>query len=369
MPLSDRSTRAGHLEPVIIAGMADSQNLPISIQESAPGVEYPVIPIDDFWLRLARGEIPGYSFINKFGENPDIDTGSGFEDIWDAGGTYVPPTQARLHDVASTSANDAGIVVSSGTATGGSTTMLVDTAATFISDGVSVGSNMLNDTNVQSGTVTEVTSETTLTMAGRMRNPNDGTFGDANESGDSYRVSTNASTGASVMHILGLNAFFLSQEEFVVLNGVINVPTVKTWIRQHRARTFGPATTGAVGAVTSTAQVDGTISCQVLNGNNQTLMAIFTIPIDKFGHLNKWWGSLSKKQTAVSVLKLRGGELGGVSFVLQTRAIDNTGNSSFEYEFKTPIPLPGGVDVWVEADSSANDVGVAAGTDIIMIDA
>lgn len=365
MLLRDRSTRSGPLEPVILADIDDGVEVPVT---PGPSAIFPVTPTDNFWLRLVQGEIPGHTFINKFGENPDIDSGSGFEDIWDAGGKYVPPTAPRLHNVASISGLDAGTVVSSGTATGGSTTTLVDTAATFIADGVSIGDNMLNDTNVQSGTVTAVTSETTLTMAGRMRNPNNGTFGSANKNGDSYRVSSNASTGASVMHILGLDATFLSQEEFVVLNGVSNVATVKTWIRQHRARTFGPNTTGAVGTVSSTAQIDGTVSCQVLNGNNQTLMAIFTIPIDKFGHLHKWWGSLSKKQTAVSVLKLRGGVLDGVSFVLQPRAIDNTGSSSFEYDFKTPIPLPGGVDVWIEADSNANDVGVAAGFDIIMID-
>lgn len=363
MPLTDRPTRGGPLEPIISAGVDNGVLIPV-----IPGAIFPVTPTDEFFFKIARGEVPGFSFINKFGENPDIDTASGFEDIWDAGGLYVPPTQARLHNVVSTSDLDTGTVVSSGTATGGSVTTLVDTGATFIADGVAPNDNVLNDTNVQAGIVTSVTSETVLTMAGQMRNSNDGTFGFANESGDSYRVVTNGSTGASVMHVLGSDALFFSQEEFTVLDGTNNVPTVKTWIRQHRARTFGPNTTGSVGTVTSTAQVDATVSCQVLNGNNQTLMSIFTIPIDKFGHLYKWWGSLSKKQTTVSVIKLRAGVLDGVSFVLQTRAVDNTGNSSFEYEFKTPIPLPGGTDVWMQADSNANDIGISGGFDIIMVD-
>ena len=42
----------------------------------------------------------------KFGRNPDIDTGSTPEDVWDAGGIWVPPTQARVHDVASSSVDD-----------------------------------------------------------------------------------------------------------------------------------------------------------------------------------------------------------------------------------------------------------------------
>ncbi len=321
----------------------------------------------DFFFEVAKGTFAGTSFINKFGENPDIDTGA-FEDIWDAGGTYVPPTQARLHDIVSTSVSDAGTLLSSGTATGGSTTTLVDTGATFISDGVAVGDVVINDTNVEAGTITTVTSETTLTMAGRIRNPNDGTDGDAIESGDAYRVITNASTGASYFHILGLDASFLSQEEFVILNGTSNVATANTWIRQHRARTFGPATIGAVGTVSCTAQTDGTVSCQVLDGNNQTLMAIFTVPADKFGRIHRWWGTLSKKQTVVSTLKLRAGTLDAIGFILQTRSIDNTGDSSFNHDFKTPIPAPGGVDIWIEADTNANDTGISAGFDVIMED-
>ena len=322
----------------------------------------------DYFFEVGRGNVPGHSFINQSGENPDIDTASGFEDVWDGGGTYVAPTTARLHDIASTSANDAGTVVSSGIATGGTTVTIIDLAATFVTDGVAVGDNMLNDTNVQSGTVTEVTSETTLTMAGRMRNPNDGTDGLANQSGNAYRVVSNASTGTSVVHVLGNNISFLRQEEFVVLNGTSNVVTTKTWRRQYRARTFGPGATGAVGTISSTAQTDGTISFQILVGNNHTLMAIFTESLDKFGHLHKWWGSLSKKTGAISNLRLRAGTLGGVSFVIQSRSIDNSGKSDFDYKWPTPVPLPGGVDVWVEADTDTNNTGVSAGMDIISID-
>ncbi|MEE9220051.1 MAG: hypothetical protein V3U34_00740 [candidate division NC10 bacterium] len=39
------------------------------------------------------------------GENPDINGTT--EDIWDAGGIWVPPTVARIHDIVSTSTDDA----------------------------------------------------------------------------------------------------------------------------------------------------------------------------------------------------------------------------------------------------------------------
>ncbi len=60
----------------------------------------------DFRTDIARGNISGTSFVNKYGRNSDIDTATDPEDIWDGGGLWVPPTTARTHDIASTSAND-----------------------------------------------------------------------------------------------------------------------------------------------------------------------------------------------------------------------------------------------------------------------
>lgn len=320
--------------------------------------------VNDFKLAVGMGLVEGFSILEKFGENPDIDSGSGYEYIWDGGGTYVAPTQARLHNIASTLAADAGTVLSSGTATGGSTTTLIDTSATFTSDGVVAGETLLNDTNGDLGTIIIVT-ETTLTL--RMFMPTSGRPGVANNSGDSYRVVTNASTGASIFWVFGLDANFLEQDEFIVLNGVNNVATVLLYIRQFRARVYGIGTTGATGTVTSTAQVDGTVTCQIINGNNQSMMAIYTIPINKTGYIFEWWGSLSKKVSAFSTMRLRVGTLGGISYLIQPRSITSTGSSNFFYYDKYHF-IPGGTDVWIEGDSSANDVGVAAGFDIILVD-
>lgn len=67
---------------------------------------------NDFGTEVGRGNIVGYSKVNKFGEALDCDSGAA-TDVWDgADGTtstdvWVAPTQARTHDLASTSAADA----------------------------------------------------------------------------------------------------------------------------------------------------------------------------------------------------------------------------------------------------------------------
>jgi len=320
-----------------------------------------------FNQQVAEGRVNGYSFVAKFGENPDIDAASGFETIWDGGGTYIPPTQARIHDCVSTNVADAGTLVSSGMATGGTTITLEDTGATFITDGVALGDVILNDTNCEIGIVTAITSETVL-RHGFMRNPNTGMIGQTFESGDSYRVVTDAGVGAGIMYIKGLNASFLSTNEFVIMDGTNNVPTVSSYTRMFRARAFGANTTGAVGILTATAQVDGTVSCQIINGNNQSLMSIYTVPFGKIGYLAKWWGSISKKQISSSIVRLRAGTLDGLGYILQTRAITTSGSSEFNYSYTISEPLAGGVDVWVEADSDSNDVGITSGFDLILKD-
>lgn len=60
----------------------------------------------DFIFAVQKGQVSGYSVVAKFGRNADVDTAAN-EDIWDGGGVWVAPTQDRLHNIASTDANDA----------------------------------------------------------------------------------------------------------------------------------------------------------------------------------------------------------------------------------------------------------------------
>jgi hypothetical protein len=59
-------------------------------------------------VTIAEGKMTGYSIVNKFGRNPDVDAGS--EDIWNGGGTYTgfPTGSAEEFEVFSSSASDTG---------------------------------------------------------------------------------------------------------------------------------------------------------------------------------------------------------------------------------------------------------------------
>ena len=66
----------------------------------------------DFSIQVARGLVPGFYKVNKFGEAIDCDSGVA-TDIWDGadGSTstdvWVPPNAARTHAIVSTSTDDA----------------------------------------------------------------------------------------------------------------------------------------------------------------------------------------------------------------------------------------------------------------------
>lgn len=63
------------------------------------------LPINDPMLDISRGLLVGIRHVNKFGRNPDVDAVA-HEEIWDGGGPYVPPTDARIHGTISDNDED-----------------------------------------------------------------------------------------------------------------------------------------------------------------------------------------------------------------------------------------------------------------------
>lgn len=318
---------------------------------------------------VGKGLIPGHSWLRKFGQN-DVMASGALATIWDGGGDYVPPTQARLHDLSSDSANDDGLpLVNSGTATGGSAISLVDAGNDFTAGTpVVIGDTILDDTNTEIGFVTAITSATELAIARLMRSPNTGIPTAGFSAGRVYRITRNqtAGLGASILHLRGLNATFVDTQEFIVLNGVANVATANSYIRQYRARAFGNGTAGATGTLTSDAQIDGTTSLQIDNGKNQTLMAMYTIPAGFTGYINRWWARLALKKAAVVNMELRLGIKDGIGYISDSGAIQSAGSP-----IDTPLGyadiLPAGADVWVQGTSDTADTSVAAGFRILLV--
>ena len=91
---------------------------------------------------VLEGDYPGRSIVNKFGRNPDVDTGAVPEDIWNGGGVYAgfPTGAAEEFEVFSSSASDTGVLtftyLPSFTATSYSTATVTLNGTTAVSTGV-----------------------------------------------------------------------------------------------------------------------------------------------------------------------------------------------------------------------------------------
>ena len=117
------------------------------MKQFGPGVSEVMNITDDgystnfeFYTSVALSQASGYSYIEKFGNNPSIPSSGAEADIWDAGGLYTFPTSAgTLTTIASSSADD--------TAAGeGAKTVKVfglDSTYTAISETIAMGGTAL----------------------------------------------------------------------------------------------------------------------------------------------------------------------------------------------------------------------------------
>ena len=97
--------------------------------------------------------------------------------------------------------------------------------------------------------------------------------------------------------IQGLDENFLEKTWTGTLNGTTPV-NIGTWTRVFRA--YNDGTTDFLGNITIN-EVGGTTDyIKILDGNNQTLMCVYTIPADKVGYLTKY--SLSAQKSSSTTI-------------------------------------------------------------------
>lgn len=107
-------------------------------------------------------------------------------------------------------------------------------------------------------------------------------------------VSTQADTHE--IFIQGLDQDFNLQETTATLNGTIPVAIAGTWTRVFRA--YNNGSSDIIGDVSIRNSIDQTTYAQILDGNNQTLMSIYTIPADCTGYLIKYKATAFNPQSA-----------------------------------------------------------------------
>ena len=164
---------------------------------------------------------------------------------------------------------------------------------------------------------------------------------------------TAAGTGARTVLVAGLDADYNEISETVTLNGQTAVLTTNSFIRVFRAYvvTAGSGDTAAgtiyVGAGSVTAGVPATVYAVIEIGDNQTVMAMWTVPAGYTFYIYRGTFSAASNNAAQYVLgKFMVRPFGGVF----RNAADITVNSNvFGYDFKIPLAVAEKSDIEARA--------------------
>lgn len=113
--------------------------------------------------------------------------------------------------------------------------------------------------------------------------------------------------------------------------------------------------------------VDSNIRAYINNGNNQTLMAIYSVPRGYSAYMPDFDIALSKRTAGSSIVKMFRRDFGGVFQIKEITALNSTGTGVHEHNYPVPPKINEKTDIIFKADASANDIGVSAMFTLILI--
>lgn len=175
---------------------------------------------------------------------------------------------------------------------------------------------------------------------------------------------TENGTGARTIVVVGLNENYDEVSETVTLNGQTPVNTINSYIRINRmyVATAGSSGTAAgtiaAGTGTVTAGVPAVCYAEIANSDNQTLMAVWTVPAEYTAYIYR--GTISNATATGSQYvtgRLCFRPFGGV---FRTAAKVTLHNQFIDFDFGIPVVLPEKTDIEARAISTATNNAVSA---------
>ena len=164
--------------------------------------------------------------------------------------------------------------------------------------------------------------------------------------------------------VQGLDASYNEVSEAVTLAGSGTATTTQTYLRVYRAFVSGSQEpTGDI-----TIANGGTTYAKVLDGEHQTLMALWTVPAGYTAYLLQTdITAFTEQNNKFAVVWVQTRELDGV-FRTQDKfaLVENTHHQ----QYQVPLPIPEKTDIRIRAigSSSSANIELSAGLDIIYIE-
>jgi uncharacterized membrane protein len=301
-------------------------------------------------------------------------------------GAYVKPSSHRIADSISDQ-DDAELVTNVNKAE--------NPSGIFVNIGATE-SNNLRVTDAESGLAIAKGDVVNTTFIHKFGNapdfdPGDGfvTVWDGADDGDiaamQYTYSSTADIDSIVssdvdddepIEVQGLNASYNLIIDTVTLNGQTPVHMDSTFIRVFRMKNIGDENlegnvycytggTVVLGVPSTPANVRAVID----NGNNQTLMAVYSIPAGKTGYMRDWYASTAGGVRAgVYEVELLARPFGGVFQIKHKASLIGDGTSNIQHKYEEPEVFLEKTDIEIRMNTDTNISSGSAGFDIVIID-
>lgn len=179
-----------------------------------------------------------------------------------------------------------------------------------------------------------------------------------------------ADTGAQKVIVQGVDANYNQIQEEVVMNGTTNVLTTNSYLRVYRMWVTDVGSSGVnEGTITATASTAGTVQASIDAGEGQTLMALYTVPVNYYAVVTGFNAQTGGNDTAlIELLKRQEGK----SWRLQNQS-NVTAGSAIAYSFLpgcAPILLEPKSDIRIRAKKSGagGTTEVSAVFSLLLID-
>lgn len=192
-------------------------------------------------------------------------------------------------------------------------------------------------------------------------------------------LSSDDTDDAVDIEVQGLDVDWNVVVQTITLDGFVRVALTTALRRVFRLKNVGAvdlegnvycfedtADTGVDGIPDDTSKIRAVIQV----GNNQTTMAIFTIPANQTGYMRNWYASLAGTIPAgVNVLvKIFARPFGQVFQLKHESALSANGTSSAQHTYKEPEIFTEKTDIEIRVFTDKTDTSTSAGFDIVLVD-
>ena len=187
------------------------------------------------------------------------------------------------------------------------------------------------------------------------------------DDGEIMEIVSSSGTDTQDVVVQGLDENFLDKTWTGTLAGQTPV-NIGTWTRIFRAYNDGNA--NFVGDITINEVGGSTDYLKILDDNNQTLMAIYTIPADKIGYLTRYSLSAQNEQSSSSIhftAQIRTRELGKVFRVREIVSFGTSHDTERVLQFPTKLQPKTDI-IFNVVNSDGNNGSVNADFDVALHD-